>query len=512
MGDAEAPTGPELKAGIAIAEIPDGGTLVGQLDGEAVLLVRRGDEVLAVGATCSHYGGPLGEGLIVGDQVRCPWHHACFDLRSGEAIAAPALNPIPCYRVERQGDLVTLAGRTSPPPPRPVRPSRDVVIVGAGAAGHAAAEMLRREGHRGRVVLIGGEPPVDRPNLSKDYLAGTAPEDWIPLRPPAFYAEHEIELVLDTRVTGVDAAGHQVTLADGRTLRWDALVLATGANPIRLPIPGADLPHVHTLRTLADSRAIIAHAAGATHAVVIGASFIGLEAAASLRARGVAVDVVAPEAVPLERVMGAELGALVRTLHEDHGVRFHLGRTTTAIDATGVTLDDGTRLEAALVVLGVGVRPALELAEQAGCRIDRGVVVDDHLRTSVADVHAIGDIARYPDPRSGTAIRVEHWVVAQRQGQTVARNLAGGDHAFDAVPFFWSQHYDLPINYVGHVEGWDAITVHGSIAARSAVVAYRVGGRVRAVASVHRDRESLEIEAALAGDDQAAIERVLAGI
>jgi NADPH-dependent 2,4-dienoyl-CoA reductase/sulfur reductase-like enzyme len=289
-------------------------------------------------------------------------------------------------------------------------------------------------------------------------------------------------------------------------------VLATGAAPIRLPIPGAELPHVHTLRTLADSRAIIARATSAKTAVVIGASFIGLEVAASLRARGVAVDVVAPEAVPLERVMGPALGAFVRGLHEEHGVRFHLGRTSTAIDAAGVVLDDGSRLAADLVVLGVGVKPVVVLAEQAGCTMDRGVVVDDHLRTSLPDVYAIGDIARYPDPRSGAAIRVEHWVVAQRQGQTAARNIAGGDQAFDAVPFFWSQHYDVAINYVGHVERWDELTVHGSIADRSCVVAYRVGGKVRAVASIGRDLASLEIEAALATDDQARIDRVLGSV
>ena len=374
-----------------------------------------------------------------------------------------------------------------------------IVIVGGGAAGFAAAEMLRRQDFRGGIVMLSGEEaaPVDRPNLSKDYLAGSAPEDWLPLRPDEFYADARIDLRLKTEVTSIDVKARNVILAGGEAIAYDRLLLATGAEPVRLPIPGADQPHVHVLRSLADCRAIIASADGARRAIVIGASFIGLEAAASLRARNIEVHVVGLEQRPMERVLGPEMGDFVRALHEEHGVIFHLGDTVTAIDGKRATLKSGGVIEADVVVVGVGVRPRLALAEKAGLAIDRGVTVNAYLETSVPGIYAAGDIARWPDPHSGENIRVEHWVVAERQGQTAARNMLGQREVFDAVPFFWSQHYDVPINYVGHAEQWDEIEVDGNIAARDCLVRYKRGGRVLAVASIYRDVASLEAELAM---------------
>jgi NADPH-dependent 2,4-dienoyl-CoA reductase/sulfur reductase-like enzyme len=377
-----------------------------------------------------------------------------------------------------------------------------VIIVGGGGAGLAAADMLRREGYGGPVTIISADdaPPCDRPNLSKDYLAGQAQDDWIPLRTPEYYAEQRIELLLGSRVSSIDSAARTVSLENGAARTFGALLLATGADPVRLSIPGADGPNVYYLRSFADSRVLVERARTAKHVVVVGASFIGLEVSASMRSRGISVDVVAPESVPLERVMGREIGGALKTLHEAHGVVFHLGQTVTRIDGRQVTLSGGATLDADFVVMGVGVKPATALAEKAGLTLDRGIVVNEYLETSAPGIFAAGDVARWPDPWTGERIRVEHWVVAERQGQVAARNLLGRRERFDAVPFFWSQHYDVTINYVGHAEKWDAVHIDGSVELHDCAVAYIRGGRTLALATMSRDRESLQAEAAMERD------------
>jgi len=489
--------GPDLAQGIPSSDLAEGAMLAGHVGDDAVLVVRRSGTVSALAAHCTHYHGPLADGLIVGDTIRCPWHHACFSLRTGEALAAPALSPLDCYVVSESEGRIVVGGKKEQPKPKQIGGSGRVVIVGGGAAGFAAAEMLRRHGFAGEIAMLSHDSaaPVDRPNLSKDYLAGSAPEDWVPLRGPDWYADNNVTLELGTEVTAFNPQAKTVTLHSGASLPYDKLLLATGAEPVKLPVPGADLPHVHVLRSLADSRAIIAAAKTAKRVVVIGASFIGLEVAASLRTRELEVHVVAPEKRPLEKVFGPELGDFVRSLHEEHGVVFHLEDGVTAIDPTTVTLKSGATLDADLVVTGVGVRPRLALAEKAGLTIDRGVSVDEYLMTSAPDVYAAGDIARWPDAYTGQRIRVEHWVVAERQGQTAALNMMGERTPYRAVPFFWSQHYDVPINYVGHAEGWDAIEVDGDIAKRDCLVRYRKGGKVMAIASIYRDRQCLEVAA-----------------
>ena len=506
MSEPSKPTGPDLAQGIPLDDLADGGMIGGHVGEEPVLLARRGDEFFAIGSACSHYGGPLAEGLAVGDTVRCPWHHARFSLRTGEAIGAPAFNPVACWRVDKRDGKACVREKITPPDRRSAVQARSasenaerVVIVGGGAAAFATAEMLRREGFAGSVTLLSSDDaaPYDRPNCSKDYLAGNAPEDWIPLKPAEFYREHAIDVALGTNVTGIDVKAQQVAVAGGRNVAFDKLVLATGAEPIRLDIPGASEPHVHVLRSLGDARAIIANAKEARHAVVVGASFIGLEVAASLRARELEVHVVAPERRPMERILGREFGDFIRELHEEHGVVFHLEETATAIDGHKVKLKGGTTLSADLVVVGIGVRPRTGLAEQAGLAIDRGVVVNEYLETSAPGIYAAGDIARWPDPHSGEKLRIEHWVVAERQGQTVARNILGRRERFADVPFFWSQHYDLPINYVGHAEKWDKLEIEGDIKARDCVVRYRRDGKLLAVASIYRDVDSLKEELAM---------------
>jgi apoptosis-inducing factor 3 len=497
-------SGPDLTKGVGEHEFGDTGKLLGHVGSEQVLLVRRGTAFFAVGAHCTHYHANLADGLLLDDTVRCPWHHACFSLQTGEALRPPALSPLACFTVVQEGGKIVV--REKPAPAASVSrgtsaanaPER-IIIIGGGAAGFAAAEKLRREQYQGSIVMLSNDdaPPVDRPNLSKDYLAGSAPEDWIPLQPDNFYTENNIELYLAHNVTGIDVHSRQVETADGGKFPYGRLLLATGAEPVRPPIPGADQPHVHTLRTLGDSRAIIEQAKTAHRAVILGASFIGLEVAAALRTRGIEIHVVAPEKIPMERILGPQMGGFIRALHEENGVVFHLEDTASAIEGKRVRLKGGSTIEADLVVVGVGVRPRLELAEKAGLTIDRGVVVNACLETSVPGIFAAGDIARWPDPHSGKNIRVEHWVVAERQGQVAALNMLGQQERFTAVPFFWSQHYDVPINYVGHAESWDELAIDGDIAAKDCLLRFKRNGRVLAVASIYRDVESLQAELAM---------------
>jgi 3-phenylpropionate/trans-cinnamate dioxygenase ferredoxin reductase subunit len=465
--------------------------------------VRQDDRISAIGATCTHYGGPLAEGLVVGDTVRCPWHHACFSLRTGAARGAPALDDVPCWTVTVRDGLAVVAGEPRAVPAPELDASsqpRSVVIIGGGAAGTAAAQRLRKEGYTGTLTVVDPEAdaPYDRPNLSKDYLAGNAPEEWLPLRPADFYDAHDI----DRRVvaaTRVDTAERVVELSDGSRLSYDALLVATGARPVRPPIPGSELEHVVVLRSLADCRRLIAKAGEARTAVIIGAGFIGMEAAASLRARGLDVTVVAPEAVPLERVFGTAVGRFVQGLQEQHEVRLRLGRSVAGIEPDAVVLDDGSREPADLVLLAVGVRPDTALAEAAGLAVENGVVVDARLATDVPGVWAAGDIARFPDPRTGELIRVEHWVVAERQGQVAAQNILGRGVAFDDPPFFWTTLHGTSINYVGHATRWDEIREEGDLVGSGAgVFRYLEGGEIAAVTTVGEDMASLQAEAELA--------------
>jgi NADPH-dependent 2,4-dienoyl-CoA reductase/sulfur reductase-like enzyme len=408
-------------------------------------------------------------------------------------LASPARDHLSCFAVERDGDRIRVRSNRA-------LPTR-IVIVGGGPAAQVAAETLRDEGFAGGITIVSAEAatPTDRPNLSKEYLSGEAPAEYVPLRPAEYYAEKQIALHLATRVTKIDTAARSVELSNGHALPYDALLLATGASPIKLDIPGADDPRLHYLRTTADSDAIIAAAQKSKRALVIGASFIGLEVAASLRARGLEVAVVAPDPVPLNRVMGPVVGNFVKKVHESKGVQFHLGHTVKAIDPTGVVLDDGTKLEADLIVAGIGVRPEIQLAQDAGLKVDKGIVVDAYLETSVPGVYAVGDVARYPDPGTGTHVRIEHFAVAERHGRIAALNLLGRRERCAFVPFFWSNHHGVGIHYVGHAEQWDDVVIDGTLdpAAPDARIEYRLKGKVLAVATVNRDLESLEAEASL---------------
>ncbi|MBX7057862.1 MAG: FAD-dependent oxidoreductase [Leptospirales bacterium] len=513
MGAGTKASGPDFTAGIDAASIAEGVVVSGQAYGEPLILVRRGAQVHALHAHCNHYSGPLAEGLVVGDQIRCPLHHARFRLSDGQALAAPALGPVACYRVEQIGDRIFVRERLAAPAASapPLQPA-SVLIIGGGAAGDAAAVELRRRGYSGPLTVLeaGALPPVDRTNLSKDYLGGAAPEDWLWIRPRQDYDSMKIELLTGRRVGRIDTAAKKAFLEDGSSLSFDRLILATGASALRPPIVGANHPRVCTLRTLSDAKAILAQLKPEQQVVLLGASFIALEAAASLRAHGISATVVAPDETPLQRVLGKDIGRLVQGLHEAKGVQFRLGRSAREISEQSVILDDGSELPASLVVLGVGVRPNLALAEESGLKVERGVVVDASMRSSAPGIYAVGDIARYPDAWSGEHIRVEHWVAAQRQAQIAVHDMLGIEQPTRFAPFFWSHHYDLSILYTGHAESWDAIEYYGDLQKQNALAAYRLNGRVMAVASLNRDRENLQIEAAMEANDDAALEQVLA--
>ncbi len=318
-------SGADFARGIALTSMEDGKLLLGNAHGKPVLLVRQGDLVQAVGAVCTHYGAPLADGLLVGDSVRCPWHHACFSLRNGEVLRAPALTPIACWRVEQRDGFVYVREKIEHQRHDVAAASGapgSIVIVGGGGAGNAAAGMLRQLGYPGRITMFSadGSPPYDRPNLSKGGLAGTGAAEVTPPRSAQFYSDQQIDLRLNACVARIDTAGRQVELEDGSSQGYDTLLLATGADPVRIDLPGAALPHVHYLRTAADCDALVAAAKKATRAVVVGASFIGLEVAASLRARELDVQVVGREALPMEKVLGpTSAGSSVRCMSSTAG-------------------------------------------------------------------------------------------------------------------------------------------------------------------------------------------------
>ena len=472
-----------------------------------ILLARVGDNFHAVSATCPHYGAPLVEGALCGTRVVCPWHHAVFNVINGDLEEPPALDSLVSYelRVEGEKILVSLPEQVEDRrTPAMVKQDstadpRQFVIIGAGAAGYAAAQALREEGFRGNVVLITREDraPYDRPNLSKDYLHGHAEPEWLPLRGEDFFKEHDIQLLLNREVTRVDAHAKTILFESGETMDYDALLVATGAAPVRLNIPGADLKNVCALRSFADADSIIEMAARSRRAVVVGASFIGMEAAYSLRERGLEVTVIAPSQEPFETTLGAEVGALFRRVHESYGVRFKLGSIVYRFEGNhnveAVTLDNGERIETDMVVVGVGVRPVTQFIDVVELDHAGAIIVDSRLRAADG-LYAAGDIASFPDPRTGERVRIEHWRTAQQQGRTAARNMVGHNVRFDAVPFFWTRQFDVALLYVGHAASWDDIIYRGDISSQDFLAFYVKNNRVLAVAGMNRDREMAAAE------------------
>jgi 3-phenylpropionate/trans-cinnamate dioxygenase ferredoxin reductase component len=365
------------------------------------------------------------------------------------------------------------------------------VIVGASLAGAKAAETLRAEGFNGRVVLIGAESelPYERPPLSKDYLRGESERAGAYVHDADWYPQNDVELRLGTRAVGLDAGANEVELEGGERVGYDALLLATGAEPRGLPIPGADLDRVHLLRTLGDSDALRATIAAGGRLVVVGAGWIGCEVAASARQKGMDVTVVEPLSVPLERVLGPELGAIYREVHADQGVDLRLGSGVEAFEGAGrverVRTSDGQTIDCAAVLVGVGVKPRVELAQAAGLDVGDGVLVDEQLRTSAPNVYAVGDIASHQHPFYGERVRVEHWGTALEQGPAAARNMLGAGAPYERLPYFFSDQYDVGMEYAGHAPRFDRVVFRGDTAGREFIAFWVAGDRVVAGMNVN---------------------------
>ncbi len=485
-----------------VSELTDGSMKQIAVEGGDILLVRAHGEISALGAFCTHYNARLENGILSDDTIVCPYHHACFCAKSGDLKEPPALNALPKFEaVVRGEDIVVklpekVAKMRIPDmvPADPVRDPRTFVILGAGAAGNSAAQSLRQNGFQGRIQMISNETdlPYDRPNLDKDYLQGEAKEEWMPLRSAKFFQNRGIELILGKNVTAVDTRAKIITFETGERIGYDRLLLAAGSVPRRLNVPGETLGDIYTLRSFNDSRALIKACEKASRAVIVGASFIGLESASSLRKRGLDVIVVAPEAVPFERILGSEIGNMLRLAHEENGVAFQLGTGIERFEGTNavksVVLKNGNRIDADLVLIGVGVTPNTGYLKDVRRETDGSVQTDPYFCVA-EDVYAAGDIARVPDWRNGEHIRIEHWRTAQQQGRDAALNMAGLPTENASVPFFWTKQANLSLRYVGHTRGWDEILFDGDVASRNFVAFYIKDNEVRAAAGCRRDKQ-----------------------
>ncbi len=496
-----------------------------QVEDRTILLLRVDGEYKAYAHECPHYGAPLAEGLLQGHRLRCPWHQAVFDARNGELIEPPALDALPHYDVRVEGnDVIVVIPQEPAVEPRapavvgyaPPKDSRTFAIIGAGATGLIAAETLRHEGYRGRLVVLTREPrhagvSYDRTALSKRYLADRdSPPPTI--RPDEFYKDNGIEVLTGCEVSEADVVARTITWGDGTSMSYNKLLVATGGIPRTLGVDGEGLGNVFTLRSLADCERIRQAADNASKAVVVGASFIGMEVAAALRQRGLDVTVVAPEAVPFARVLGERIGRMYQSVHEEKGAAFRLGGKVERFEGSGggvrqAVLEDGERLAADLVVVGVGVRPATGFLKGLETNEDGSLTVDANLRAG-QDVFAAGDVARFPDWRGGEPVRIEHWRLAQQLGRAAARGMLGQDAPYRGVPFFWTSQHKVITQYVGHARRWDEVVFDGEAAKREFVAYYVSGGRVRAAAGCEKSRDMAAVAEILRRPEPPTVEEV----
>lgn len=472
-----------------------------------ILLAREHGEYRAVGAVCPHFGADMSEGTLCDGRVTCPWHHAVFETADGDLLEPPSLDALPTFPIHIEGEDLYLylpeKFRKKRIPTMvqadPAQDGRVFVILGGGAAGSMAAQTLREEGFQGRIVLVTREdhPPYDRTNLSKGFLSGEVERKWLPLRSMTFFEKHQIELQTGKHAVKVSAKDKTVEFMDGSKLTYGTILLATGCEARRLSVDGAKLRNIFILRSLDDADAILDAASHAKRAFIVGASFIGLETAANLRARGMQVTVAAPEQIPFERIFGSDIGTLFRRKHEAQGVSFQLGRKIERFEGKGTVcaavLDDGQRIECDLVVVGAGAIPSTRYIEDIELEADGGIRVDSSMKAA-EHVFAAGDIASFPVRPGGERTRIEHWRIALQQGRIAARNMLGKAEPFEAVPFFWTRQAGLNLRSVGYAKDWNESHIIGDVESERFIAVYAKGGKVLAAFGNGRDREMAAIE------------------
>jgi NADPH-dependent 2,4-dienoyl-CoA reductase/sulfur reductase-like enzyme/nitrite reductase/ring-hydroxylating ferredoxin subunit len=471
-------------------------------DDNNVLLCRINDEFFALGASCTHYGAPLEEGVLKGDTIICPLHHACFNAKNGNLLEPPAMDALPKYEIKIDGDSIKInvpdefPGSRQPDMVKKDTKSdnRTFVILGAGASAYFAAQSMRENGFKGNIIMVTKEnkTPYDRPNLSKDYLEGSAEPEWMPLRPDDFYSDYGIEIKQEVKIRGVDLKDKNVSFDNGESLKYDKLLIATGAIPRRLKVPGAELKNIFYLRSFRDADEILEAVKKSKSSVVIGASFIAMETAHSLTKRGIKVTVVAPEEVPFERNFGKDIGNLFKKVHEKNGTSFKLKSNIKRLigdeKVRSVLLQSGEEIDADLVVIGIGVTPSTEFLSGIDLLNDGSIKTDPYLQVK-DDVFAAGDIAAFPDFRSGNYIRVEHWRLAEQLGRVAGANMADKKIKYEGVPFFWTSQAGITLRYVGFVQDWDDIILDGNISQKSFIAYYIKNNKIMAAAGINRDKE-----------------------
>jgi apoptosis-inducing factor 3 len=477
-------------------DLKEGEPLVCKVGTKDILLVRSGHRVIACGSKCTHYGAPLGDGVITNHSIMCPWHNSCFDMVTGTMILPPALDHLPSYPVKvEDGEVYVGKAAITPFPKVLEKDDRTFVIVGAGAAGNAAAETLRREGFSGRIVMVTveGDRPYDRPNLSKDYLAGMGSPEWLPLRSEKFYEMHQIEILFNHRVAKIIPNKRIIVFSYGEEMAYNRLLLATGGVPRNLNIHGTNLNGYFVLRSWSHAKSIISAMGNGKIAVIVGGGFIGLEAAASMRKRGLEVHVVMHEKYPMMRVFGERIGRYLQTVHEKEGVIFHPEKSLKEIiginRVENAVMTDGNRIETDIVLVGVGILPAVDFLEGTGLVVDGAVPVDSRLQTKEPTIFAAGDIARVPTPPYGQSLRCEHWAVAERQGQHAARSMLGSEASYNEIPFFWTRQYEESLKYIGFAGEYENIAYRGNVEGGRFLAGFYREGRLQAVAGLRKDKE-----------------------